>query len=338
MSNYMHFPEGYKPAFQLIESERAVKLIKDTYEYKFAEALDLIRVSAPLIVESNIGINDDLNGYERKVEFDIKDTGKNVEIVQSLAKWKRIALKKYGFEVGKGLYTDMSAIRRDEKLDNIHSVYVDQWDWEKIITKEQRNMDYLRDVVIKLLKSLQDTEEVLIKAFPEKNLKPKVPSNIHFITSQELEDLYPDKTPKERENLITKKYKAVFLSQIGKKLKSGNKHDGRSPDYDDWELNGDILLWYEPLQIALEISSMGIRVNPESLEHQLKEAGKEYRKTLLYHTMLLNNELPLTIGGGLGQSRICMYLLGTVHIGEVQASIWPQKMVDYFREKGVEFL
>lgn len=337
-SQLIKLPEKYQPIFNLMESQRAIKLIKDTYEHKIAEALDLIRVSAPLMVASDTGVNDDLNGFERPVEFDLKETGKNVQIVQSLAKWKRIALKKYKFEVGKGLYTDMNAIRRDEDLDNIHSVYVDQWDWEKVITNEQRNMEYLKEVVRNLLRSLQETEDVLIRAFPEKNLVSKVPSDIFFITSQELEDLYPDKTSKERENLITKEHGAVFLSQIGKKLNSGEKHDGRSPDYDDWELNGDILVWYEPLQIALEISSMGIRVNKESLERQLREANKEYRKTLLYHKMLLNDELPLTIGGGLGQSRICMYLMRCIHIGEVQASIWPQEMIDEYHKKGVDFL
>jgi aspartate--ammonia ligase len=331
-------PQVYKPIFEKLEAQKAIKLIKDTFERILAAKLNLTRVSAPLMVPSDTGVNDLLNGYERPVEFDVKETKRKLQIVQSLAKWKRIALKRYGFNPGEGLYTDMNAIRRDEDTDNIHSIYVDQWDWEKIITKEQRTEEYLRKTVREIFEVFKQTEDALIEAFPEKKLKRTVPNDISFISSQELEDLYPDKRPKEREHLITKEKGAVFITQIGKKLKSGKSHDGRSPDYDDWELNGDILLWFEPLGISIELSSMGIRVDEKSLEKQLKEAGAEERKSLLYHRMLLNGELPLTIGGGLGQSRICMYFMKTVHIGEVQSSVWPEEMIQEFREKGIEFL
>ena len=331
-------PQIYKPIFEKLEAQKAIKLIKDTFEKQLAHNLNLMRVSAPLMVPSDTGVNDLLNGYERPVEFDVKETKRNLQIVQSLAKWKRMALKKYGFKPGEGLYTDMNAIRRDEDTDNVHSIYVDQWDWEKIITKEDRNEEYLKKTVREIFDAFKLTENILIEAFPEKKLKRTVPNDIFFISSQELEDLYPDKRPRERENLITKETGAVFITQSGKKLKSGKAHDGRSPDYDDWDLNGDILLWYEPLGISIELSSMGIRVDPKSLDKQLKEAGAENRRNLLYHKMLLNGELPLTIGGGLGQSRICMYFMKTVHIGEVQASVWPEEMVQEFREKGIEFL
>ena len=331
-------PEVYHPIFSGMEAQKAIKLIKDTFERKLAEQLNLIRVSAPLMVPSDTGVNDMLNGYERPVEFEVKETHRNLQIVQSLAKWKRIALKRYGFEIGAGLYTDMNAIRRDEETDNIHSIYVDQWDWEKIIRKEDRTMEYLKKTVEDIYEAFKLTEEVLINAYPEKKLERTLPDKMSFITSQELENLYPEKSPKEREHLIAKEKGVVFVSQIGKKLKSGVSHDGRSPDYDDWELNGDILFWYEPLKISLELSSMGIRVDKKSLEKQLKEANAEDRKELLYHKMLLNDELPLTIGGGLGQSRICMYFMKTAHIGEVQSSVWPEEMVQEFRSKGIEFL
>jgi len=331
-------PEVYHPIFSGMEAQKAIKLIKDTFERKLAEQLNLIRVSAPLMVPSDTGVNDMLNGYERPVEFEVKETHRNLQIVQSLAKWKRIALKRYGFEIGAGLYTDMNAIRRDEETDNIHSIYVDQWDWEKIIRKEDRTMEYLKKTVEDIYEAFKLTEEVLINAYPEKKLERTLPDKMSFITSQELENLYPEKSPKEREHLIAKEKGVVFVSQIGKKLKSGVSHDGRSPDYDDWELNGDILFWYEPLKISLELSSMGIRVDKKSLEKQLKEAGAEDRKELMYHKMLLNDELPLTIGGGLGQSRICMYFMKTAHIGEVQSSVWPEDMVQEFRRKGIEFL
>ena len=331
-------PEVYHPIFSGLEAQKAIKLIKDTFERKIAEKLNLLRVSAPLMVPSDTGVNDMLNGYERPVEFEVKETHRNLQIVQSLAKWKRIALKRYGMEVGTGLYTDMNAIRRDEETDNIHSIYVDQWDWEKIIRKEDRTMEYLQKTVEDIFETFKLTEDVLINAYPEKKLERTLPEKISFVTSQELENLYPEKSPKERENLIAKEKGAVFISQIGKKLKSGVSHDGRSPDYDDWELNGDILFWYEPLKIALELSSMGIRVDKNSLERQLKEADAEDRKELLYHKMLLNDELPLTIGGGLGQSRICMYFMKTAHIEEVQSSVWPEEMIQEFRRKGIEFL
>jgi aspartate--ammonia ligase len=331
-------PQVYKPIFEKLEAQKAIKLIKDTFERKLAQQLNLIRVSAPLMVPSDTGINDLLNGYERPVEFDVKETKRNLQIVQSLAKWKRMALKRYGFKPGEGLYTDMNAIRRDEDTDNIHSIYVDQWDWERIITKEERNVEFLKKIVRLIFQTFKLTEDTLINAFPEKKLQRTVPDDIFFISSQELEDLYPDKRPKDREHLITKEKGAVFITQIGKKLKSGKPHDGRSPDYDDWELNGDILFWYEPLGISIELSSMGIRVDEKSLEKQLKEANAENRKEFLFHRMLLNGELPLTIGGGLGQSRICMYFMKTVHIGEVQSSVWPEEMVQEFREKGIEFL
>ena len=340
MSNKI-LPEIYHPIFTGIEAQIAIKLIKDTFERKLAEKLNLTRVSAPLMVPSDTGVNDMLNGYERPVEFEVKETHRNLQIIQSLAKWKRIALKRYGFQQGTGLYTDMNAIRRDEETDNIHSIYVDQWDWEKIIKKEERTTEYLQKTVQDIFEVFKLTEEVLINAYPEKKLEITLPDKISFITSQELENLYPKKRPKEREHLLAKIAKekgAVFISQIGKKLKSGNTHDGRSPDYDDWELNGDIILWYEPLNISLELSSMGIRVDKNSLEKQLKEADAEDRKELLYHKMLLNDELPLTIGGGLGQSRICMYFMKTVHIGEVQSSVWPEEMVREFKRKGIEFL
>ena len=337
MSNKI-LPEIYHPIFTGIEAQIAIKLIKDTFERKLAEKLNLIRVSAPLMVPSDTGVNDMLNGYERPVEFEVKETHRNLQIIQSLAKWKRIALKRYGFQQGTGLYTDMNAIRRDEETDNIHSIYVDQWDWEKIIKKEERTTEYLQKTVQDIFEVFKLTEEVLISAYPEKKLERTLPDKISFITSQELENLYPEKRPKEREHLIAKEKGAVFISQIGKKLKSGNTHDGRSPDYDDWELNGDIILWYEPLNISLELSSMGIRVDKNSLEKQLKEADAEDRKELLFHKMLLNDELPLTIGGGLGQSRICMYFMKTAHIGEVQSSVWPEQMIQEFRRKGIEFL
>jgi len=331
-------PEVYHPIFPGIEAQVAIKFIKDTFERKLAETLNLTRVSAPLMVPSDTGVNDMLNGYERPVEFEVKETHRNMQIIQSLAKWKRIALKKYGFEPHAGLYTDMNAIRRDEDTDNIHSIYVDQWDWEKIIKKEDRTMDFLKKTVEDIYEVFKTTEEALINAYPEKKLERTLPEKISFITSQELENLYPEKSPKERENIIAKEKGAIFISQIGKKLKSGVSHDGRSPDYDDWELNGDILLWYAPLNIALELSSMGIRVDKNSLEKQLKEAGAENRRELLYHKMLLNDELPLTIGGGLGQSRICMYFMKAAHIGEVQSSVWPEEMVREFKRKGIEFL
>lgn len=316
-------PENYESKLDLQETEIAIKLIKDTFERRLAESLRLTRVSAPLFVLKDSGLNDDLNGFERAVSFDIPDIEENqVQIIHSLAKWKRDALHRYHFGTLEGLYTDMNAIRRDEQLDNIHSVYVDQWDWELVIKEEDRCMDFLKYTVNKIYSVLQELEYLMHRRYPQLETGDSLPSSIYFITSQELEDRYPDLTPKQREQEITKKHKAVFISKIGYPLKSGNPHDGRAPDYDDWELNGDILVWYPVLNIALELSSMGIRVNKESMEKQLKMANKEERSKLAYHQNILNNILPLTIGGGIGQSRLCMYFLKKAHIGEVQASLW----------------
>jgi len=320
-------PEGYQSKLDLQETEIAIKLIKDTFERRLAESLRLTRVSAPLFVNANSGLNDDLNGVERPVSFDIPDIYEdNIQIVHSLAKWKRDALHRYHFGKLEGLYTDMNAIRRDEILDNLHSVYVDQWDWELVINPEDRCEAFLKYTVNKIYSVLQEIEYLMHKRYPQlKNEEDQLPSAIHFITSQELEDRYPDLTPKQRERKITKEYKAVFVSQIGYPLKSGKPHDGRAPDYDDWQLNGDILVWYPILDCALELSSMGIRVDKTSLKKQLKAAKAEERLNLPYHQNIMNEKLPLTIGGGIGQSRICMYFLKKAHIGEVQASLWSEK-------------
>lgn len=336
MSVVHKLPEGYVPKLSIMDTEIAIKLCKDTFERKLAEKLCLTRVSAPLFVRPDTGLNDNLNGYERPVSFDIHDIKETVQIVQSLAKWKRFALKKYGFHPGTGLYTDMNAIRRDEDLDNLHSVYVDQWDWEKVITEETRNKQTLEKTVKLIVQALKETEAVIREQYPQ--LDPDMHENVKFITTQELEDLYPTLSPKQREDEICKKYKTVFLSQIGGKLRSGQPHDGRSPDYDDWEMNGDILVWNPILGQSFELSSMGIRVNPESLRHQLKEKNAEDRCSCMYHKMLLNNELPLTIGGGIGQSRLCMYMLQTAHVGEVQVSIWPQQMIEDCEKHGIHLL
>ena len=318
------------------ETERAIKFIKETFAAKLAQALNLERISAPLFVTSASGLNDNLSGVERVVRFDIKNIdGISAEVVQSLAKWKRWALGKYGFEAHEGLYTDMNAIRRDDDVDFYHSVYVDQWDWEQVITAKDRNVEYLKDTVRKIVAAVADTNDELAK-IGQKHLE--VNRDVHFITTQELEDLYPDKTAKEREHLITQKYKSVFIMQIGDVLKSGKKHDGRAPDYDDWTLNGDIFVWHEGLEFALEISSMGIRVDKPALLSQLAKAQCEDRKYLPFHKALLNDELPLTMGGGIGQSRLCMYLLQKRHVGEVQASIWPQQMRDDCEKEGIILL
>lgn len=303
-----------------------IKIIKDFFERELAKKLNLIRVSAPLFVRPESGLNDNLSGVEKAVSFNMRKYNEEIEIVQSLAKWKRMALKRYGFKIGEGIYADMDAIRPDEILDNIHSIYVDQWDWEKVISKEDRNEEYLKKTVEAIYQVFKRTEKKINSIYPF--LENKLPERIKFITTQELEDKYPDKSPKDREHLICKEHKAVFLMQIGGKLKSGNPHDGRSPDYDDWELNGDILFWNPVLGEALELSSMGIRVDEKSLEEQLKIAGAEERKKLTYHKMLLEGKLPLTIGGGIGQSRICMYFLEKKHIGEVQASIWTDNIIE----------
>ena len=329
-------PENYTPALNLYDTQRAIGTVKRLFADTLCATLNLYRVSAPLFLEASTGLNDDLNGVERKVTFDIKDSGTEAQVVQSLAKWKRKALKDYGFRVGKGLYCDMNAIRRDEELDNLHSVYVDQWDWEKVISAEDRNVAYLKRTVRDIVSAVSETSSALNVAFP--SLHTKLPSEVFFITTQELEDLYPDLTPKQREDEICKKKGVVFLMQIGKILKSGIKHDGRAPDYDDWELNGDILYWNEVLGHAFEISSMGIRVDPKSLDSQLTIAGCDDRRALPFHKMLLNGELPLTMGGGIGQSRLCMLLIGTAHIGEVQVSLWDEATRKTCEDAGVMLL
>jgi aspartate--ammonia ligase len=328
--------EGYASRMSLMETEVALKETKDFFERDLAKTLNLTRVSAPLFVLPKSGLNDNLNGVERPVSFDLKETGEVAEIVHSLAKWKRMALYRYEIEKGNGIYTDMDAIRRDEDLDNLHSIYVDQWDWEKVIGRSDRTKEYLEDAVVKIYKVFRDLELDLFSKYSY--LQRNLPEEIKFITTQELEDMYPDLLPSEREDAITKKYYAVFLEKIGGVLKSGVKHDGRAPDYDDWELNGDILFWNPILERAFEISSMGIRVDKESLAKQLKIRNCEDRIELKYHKMLLNGDLPLTIGGGIGQSRMCMFFLRKAHIGEVQASIWPEKMIEDCKKEGIHLL
>lgn len=320
-------PEGYDPHLSVRETQEAIKYIRDTFQHELGKEMNLKRISAPLFVKKSTGLNDNLNGVERPVSFDIANIpGEEIEVVQSLAKWKRMALKRYGFEPGEGLYTNMNAIRRDEELDNLHSCYVDQWDWEMVIRKEDRSMETLKSVVEKLFVIIKHMEHEVWYKYPE--AAAKLPDKIHFVTTTELQERFPDKTPKERENLITKELGCVFIAQIGEKLANGKPHDGRAPDYDDWQLNGDIMFWFEPLNQALEISSMGIRVDEKSLLAQLEKAGCMERAELPYHKMLLNGELPYTIGGGIGQSRLCMLLLNRAHVGEVQASIWPDEMVE----------
>ena len=337
MKDGLIIPSNYDPILSVRQTEEAIKKIKDYFENELAKALNLSRVSAPLFVRPETGMNDNLNGVERPVSFDVKGIGgKTVEVVHSLAKWKRMALGKYNFEVGEGLYTDMNAIRRDEDLDNLHSVYVDQWDWERVLNKEDRNIDTLKDIVKKIYEVLRKTEKFVCSTYPD--IPEILPEDIFFITTQELEDMYPSLSPKERENMIAKDKKAVFVMQIGGVLKSGIKHDGRAPDYDDWELNGDIILWYPILNRAFEISSMGIRVDEASLERQLKEAGCEERKQFKFHKDLLEKKLPYTIGGGIGQSRICMFFLKKAHIGEVQASIWPDEMIEACEKANIKLL
>ncbi len=330
-------PENYESPIDLMESQRAIKKIKDFFQQELAYGLQLRRVSAPLFVDPKTGLNDNLNGVERRVSFTLKDIDElEVEVVQSLAKWKRMALGKYGIEPGHGIYTDMNAIRRDEDLDNLHSVYVDQWDWEKVITKEQRNEAYLRETVTTIYNAIKNLGDYVNRLY--RNIQTEIPNEIFFITTQELEDMYPDKTPKEREDTITKEHGAVFIMKIGGQLASGQKHDGRSPDYDDWELNGDIILWNEVLDRAFEISSMGIRVDAEAMKRQLELAGCPERAELPFQKAILNDELPYTIGGGIGQSRLCMYFLRKAHIGEVQASVWPQEMIDKCAENNIYLL
>jgi len=318
---YLIKPENYSPVINPLETQRAIKKIKDYFQQELAYGLNLRRVSAPLFVTPESGLNDNLTGIERKVTFTLKDLEeKPVEIVQSLAKWKRMALGKYGIKPGNGIYTDMNAIRRDEELDNLHSIYVDQWDWEKVITADQRTEEYLHEVVTTIYNAIKNLGDYVNRLY--RDIQTELPNEIFFITTQELEDLYPNKTPEEREDLITKQHGAVFIEKIGGTLKSGEKHGGRSPDYDDWELNGDIILWNEVLDRAFEISSMGIRVDAETMDKQLALSGCDDRRQQRFHQQILNDELPLSIGGGIGQSRLCMFFLRKAHIGEVQASVW----------------
>jgi len=331
-----YIPKDYTPRLGLYDTQKAIGVIKNEFQIKLCAALHLKRVTAPLFVEPSTGLNDDLNGVERPVNFDIPAASCDAHVVHSLAKWKRLALKRYGFFVGNGLITDMNAIRRDEELDNIHSIYVDQWDWEKVIDRSMRTIDYLEDTVHRIVSAICGTLDELKWQFS--NLDTELCRDVKFITSQELEDLYPDLSAKERENEITRQYKTVFIEQIGGRLKSGERHDGRAPDYDDWSLNGDLLFWHEPLGMAIEISSMGIRVDPKALDEQLTISGCDDRRKLPFHQMLLNNELPLTIGGGIGQSRLCMLFLSKVHIGEVQASIWDKETLDTCEAAGILLL
>ena len=334
--NSLFIPEGYKSPLDVYRTQKAIAFIKQTFQTRLAAALNLKRVSAPLFVTEASGLNDNLNGTERPVSFDIPAVGESGQVVHSLAKWKRLALKEYHFYVGNGLYTDMNAIRRDEDLDNIHSIYVDQWDWEKVITREDRTLDYLKDVAQKIVNVICDTSDLLKVDFPESAVS--LSRNMVAVTTAELEDMYPTLSSKEREDAFLKEHKTALIMQIGGKLKSGKPHDGRAPDYDDWELNGDIMFYNELLGRAFEISSMGIRVDEKSLDRQLKERGCDDRRVLPFHSMLLRGELPLTIGGGIGQSRLCMLMMGRAHIGEVQSSIWDKETLDKCREAGIKLL
>lgn len=330
-------PNNYESQLNLHDTQLAIKMVKDFFQSMLAQRLNLTRVSAPLFVDAATGLNDNLNGYERPVAFDIKEQeDKSAEVVHSLAKWKRYALKKYGFELGEGIYTDMNAIRRDETTDNIHSIFVDQWDWEKIISRSDRNLEYLKDTVRTVYKCLRKTEQYMAIQFDYIDLT--LPKDIFFITTQELEEMFPDSPPKEREYYITKAKGAVCLLQIGDKLASGEPHDGRAPDYDDWALNADIIVYYPVLDIALELSSMGIRVDKKALKEQLEKAGCPERAELPFQKAILNEQLPYTIGGGIGQSRICMFFLRKAHIGEVQSSLWPEEMVQTCEEHGIILL
>lgn len=330
-------PENYNPHLSVRETQEAIKYIRDTFQRELGREMHLERISAPLFVEKSSGLNDDLNGVERPVQFDLASIpGETVEVVHSLAKWKRMALKTYGFQPGEGLYTNMNAIRRDEELDNLHSCYVDQWDWEKVITKEERTMETLINTVRSIYSVLRKTEKYMAVQYDY--IEEILPKEIAFVSTQELVDMYPDCTPKEREYKIVKEKGAVFLMQVGKTLTDGQRHDGRAPDYDDWELNGDILVYYPVLDIALELSSMGIRVDEETLDLQLTEAGCNDRRDLPFQKAVLNKELPYSIGGGIGQSRICMFFLRKAHIGEVHASLWPEEVLAEARENGVNLL
>ena len=336
MSKSLYIPEGYKSALTLRETQHAIKYIKDVFQQALSFALTLDRVTAPLIVRKGNGINDDLNGVERKVDFSIKEMENEAEVVQSLAKWKRMALYRYGYNPGEGIYTDMNAIRRDDDMDNMHSIFVDQWDWEKVITREERSVEYLKATVENIVKAVSNAKRKVNLRYPQ--LKYTICDKVFFITSQALEDMYPGKSPKEREQLIVEEHKTVFIMQIGGKLASGQPHDGRAPDYDDWSLNGDLLIWNNVLGCPIEISSMGIRVDANSLQKQLSECGAEDRNKYEYHQMITNGTLPLTIGGGIGQSRLCMLLLEKAHIGEVQVSVWPEETVKGCEENGIKLL
>ncbi len=331
-------PEGYTPALHLYETQKAIGLVKHDFSDLLSASLKLNRVSAPLFVPAGLGLNDDLNGVEEPVSFTVTASGTEAQIVQSLAKWKRMALRDYDFHAGKGLYADMNAIRKDEIPDNLHSIYVDQWDWERVITEEDRNREFLEGIVRKIVSAICATELNLRARFPELDRLPVHSNPVTFVTAQELLDLYPDLSPKERENRFVKENGTTFIEKIGYPLSDGKPHDGRAPDYDDWDLNGDILFWNEPLQCSFEISSMGIRVSPESLARQLAYAGMEERRRFMFHRELLEGRLPYTIGGGIGQSRLCMLLLGSAHIGEVQTSIWDEETRRKCAEAGVELL
>ena len=334
--NSLFIPEGYKSPLDVYRTQKAIAFIKQTFQARLAEALNLKRVSAPLFVTEASGLNDNLNGTERPVSFDIPAVGESGQVVHSLAKWKRLALKEYHFYVGNGLYTDMNAIRRDEDLDNIHSIYVDQWDWEKVITREDRTLDYLKSTAQKIVNVICDTSELLKVDFPESAVS--LSRNMVAVTTGELEDMYPTLSSKEREDAFLKEHKTALIMQIGGKLKSGKPHDGRAPDYDDWELNGDIMFYNELLGRAFEISSMGIRVDENSLDRQLSERGCDDRRSLPFHSMLLRGELPLTIGGGIGQSRLCMLMMGRAHIGEVQSSIWDKETIEKCKAAVIKLL
>ena len=334
--NHTVIPAGYEPTLSLYETQAAISLIKRTFQDHLAQALNLKRVSAPLFVDPASGLNDDLNGVERPVSFDIPAAGMEAQVVHSLAKWKRFALKRYGFAHGEGLYTDMNAIRRDETLDNFHSVYVDQWDWEKVLTPETRNQETLHSTVRAIVGCVCDTMDAVRARYP--HLNTELSREVTFVSTQALEDRYPELSPKEREHAITREFGTVFIQGIGDKLKSGMPHDGRAPDYDDWSLNGDILFYDALLDCAMEISSMGIRVDAESLDAQLTKAGCDDRRELPFHAMLLKGKLPLTIGGGIGQSRLCMLMLGKAHIGEVQSSIWDGETMAICERAGITLL
>lgn len=329
-------PEGYKSKLSLRETQRAIKIVKDNFQTMLAAELNLDRVTAPVIVTKSSGINDDLNGTERKVEFEMKETGEVAEIVQSLAKWKRMALYRYGYKADEGIYTDMNAVRRDDDLDNLHSLFVDQWDWERVISRGERTEEFLKMIVCRIVKATADAQSALHLSFP--SLAMSIERNVHFVTTQELEDMYPGLTPKEREDAAAKEHKTVFIMKIGENLKSGKPHDGRAPDYDDWSLNGDIVVWNEVLGRSFELSSMGIRVDADSLKKQLAEAGASDRMKFDYHRMIADGTLPLTIGGGIGQSRLCMFMLEKAHIGEVQVSVWPDEMRSTCMEHGIFLL